>query len=262
MAKIFKFESEAEMMANFILYAEASGYDCYSETNDYDLYLVCKETGYQIGVEGKQSFNAKVIDQASIEKAYSSISPDFVCCLVPEGGKEDLISIANKLNVTIIRSKGKLIGNPELNQCKSVKYKGSTVQAFLPSLPNFKINNYWINNKWFDLCPIKRHSIPDYKPDVISGSKSPLKLTSWKIKAIKICCVLKTRGYVIPKDFKELKIHQSLWGQRGWIVKGKKRGEWIEGELPDFEKQHPVNYKEIFNDIDNWATGHLKELLS
>lgn len=265
----FRYDSEAEMCADFIRYVEHKGYDAYAETNGYDIFIVCPKTGLQFGIEAKQRLNAKVLLQAYVSQYQKNgPHPDFVAVLVPESKNKDLIELAKILQITVIVCRGKsVIQKSKITGEFRYGYKdkgGFKIHAFYPDFPDFSNSKYaWRNNKWFDNAPDIQMKVPDYKPDVVAGDKSPRKLSPWKVKAIKLMCILDKRGFVTSKDFKALSLNQSTFTQRGYLKKGKKRGEWVKAFPPDFRKQHPVNYDEICSDMDRWASkdDHLKNLL-
>lgn len=103
---------------------------------------------------------------------------------------------------------------------------------------------------------MQRCALPDYVPDVAAGSSAPVKLTDWKVKAIKLAVLLETRA-VTRADFKALGLDPSRWTDRhtGWLVAGD-AGYRPGPGMPDFKAQHPRNYEEIRADIAKWAPAY------
>lgn len=246
------FSSEAEMCGQF-LSVIPDEWTAYPETGGFDILLVRKEDGAQVGVEAKLKLNAKVISQAAQQiGVYKNTypGPDFRAVLVPYNTGWDLIDVCRLLSIEVIRIY-------PIDHSQSQRYiKGKIVgkSHFLPDLPSLKYNhNEMCGEQWFDFCPEKRIKLPDFVPDCGAGNKSPIQLSTWKIKAIKIVIEAMRRGFVTRQDFKYHSIDMSRWTQCGWIVSGKNKSEWILSEkVPDFRKQHPVNFAEIENVYNDW----------
>jgi hypothetical protein len=249
--KIFRYETEAAMCQAFIEWAEPKGWEAYPETEGFDIVMVRKADGAQIGVEAKQQLNPHVCCQV-IEGARGTHGdrpgPDFRAVLVPAGGTAGLDALASLCGITVIRAL-----DPEPGP--GVYY--SPFNPDLPALPDPNANREWDplrNLDWWDWCPVSRLKLPEYKPDVVAGASAPIALTYWKIRAIKIAILVDKRGFVTPRDFKDIDISMSRWTQGGWLVKGDIPGHWRRGPyLPDFRLQHPVNFAEIEADFEKWA---------
>ena len=88
----FTFEKETDLCAEFMKRVP-SEWVVYPETGGFDIVLVRKEDGFQIGVEAKLKLNGKVISQAA-EYAGSWYScqsgPDCRAVLVPDSASSDL----------------------------------------------------------------------------------------------------------------------------------------------------------------------------
>ena len=247
--KIFRYETESAMCQAFIEWAEPKGWDAYPETEGFDIVMVRKADGAQIGVEAKQQLNPHVCCQA-IKWARGTYGdrpgPDFRAVLVPEGGTAGLDDLAALCGITVIRARDPEPG-PHVFRAR-----------FSPDLPELPMDQYdWdpsANRHWRDWCPVSRLKLPEYKPDVVAGASAPVALTCWKIRAIKIAILVDKRGFVTPRDFKEIDISMSRWTQGGWLVKGDISGHWLPGPyMPDFRRQHPVNFVEIEADFEKWS---------
>lgn len=247
------FASEAELCSTFIKQIPET-WVAYPETGSFDILLVRKVDGCQIGVEAKKRLTAEVILQAAegASYSYSTMSgPDFRAALVPYGcAPGPLVGIARRLGITVITMKSK-----DLYQ-QMTNWRGFRRQEtkFDPKLPE-PGDHVW-REDWFDCCPMKRAELPDYIPDVAAGASAPLRLTEWKIKAIKVHILLERRGFVTRADFHELSIDFRRWWDSGWLVSGDVRGKYVAGNyLADYRRLHPRNYAEIEADFDKWSAA-------
>lgn len=234
--KSIRFSRESELCAAFIA-SLPKGWVAYPETGGFDIVLSRTEDGFQIGVEAKLRLNAKVITQASEAIYYwsaTSDGPDCRAVLIPAGVSQELARLCKLLGITIISM-----------------YQG----WFNPQLPH--LDREWPDSDWIEFAPFKRLELPDWVPDVAAGNASPVSLTDWKIRAIKIVVTLQKRGFVTRADFGHHKISMSRWTQCRWI-KSDVKGKWIAGpKMPDFAKQHPVNFPQIEADYDEWKSPAL-----
>ena len=234
------FRSETEMCASFIR-AVPTTWTIYPETGDFDIILSRNEDGFQIGIEAKLSLNAKVILQvAESMNTYdlTSPAPDCRAVLVPRKEKYgELGTICKFLGITVIGVR---------NPCSE-----TWSEPFTPSLP--RLSNAYSEDSWFERAPSKRIKLPEYIPDVPAGCSSPIKLTRWKVGAIRLSIILEKRGYLRREDFKTFQVNMQTWIQNHWL-KREITGELIKDNcFPDFRKQHPKNYAEIEDDYEQWA---------
>lgn len=238
------FLSESDLCAAFIKHLP-DGWIAYQEWAGWDILLVRKVDGAQVGIEAKMTLNAKVIDQAAESYDAMQPGPDFRAILVPHGVSGTLLDVCRLIGITVIAMKSD-------EQLSHWRYRHDA--PFRPELPSVEQYHYYWQEKWFDRCPAERHALPDYVPDVVAGKPSPVQLTTWKIKAIKVAITLEQRGYVCRSDFKHLGISITQWTQplTGWLVPGPVRGAWVSGRLPNFKEQHPVNYQQIAADFEKW----------
>ena len=240
----------------------------YNETAGFDILLVRKTDGAQVGIEAKMTLNAKVLLQAS-SGIYSSLykgkrAPDFRAALVPHGSaSHEMIQIAKMLGITVIQcmgSKETFIENEVRRYGES--YRKWAIAAadrqamFSPSLPE-EIHS-WMKD-WHDFCPAERCPVPDYIPDVSAGRPSPSSLSSWKIAAIKILILMQRRGHVLSSDFDLYGVSKQRWLVMEWIKPmvtedGKRvRGFYVPGQGNlDLRSLHPKNYQHIEDDFEKW----------
>lgn len=240
------FTSESDLCARFIAALNADDWTCYAETGNWDILLVRKPDGFQIGVQAKLRFTPEVITQCLDSSAWAvdKAGPDCRAVLVPaKGVQHHLGIICDYVGVTVIA-----VESPHRDGA------GGRV-VFSPQLPKFRGHD---NGDWQEHAPAKRIKLPEYVPDVAAGAKSPMTLSDWKIKAIKIAVTLEKRGHLTRADFRHLSIDHRLWmpTERGWLTR--KGFTFIAGpSIPNFKKMHPKVYAEIAANADAWM---LKEL--
>ncbi len=240
------FATEADLCARFIG-AIDKGWTAYAETAGWDILLVRNEDGFQIGIEAKLKLNLHVINQALEDSIHwvGHAGPDCRAVLVPdnEAGFE---KIAAYIGLTIIR-------------VRPPYERGVSGPTFTPYLP--RIKDGWSHSEWHEWCPTKRHTLPDYVPDVAAGSSAPIQLTAWKIAAIKIAVTLEQRGYVTRDDFKAHKIDHRRWlTPNGWLRN--EGGRYVAAAMPDFRAQHPRVFEEVAADAAKWLPQITPPLLA
>lgn len=223
----------------------------YAETAGWDILLVRRSDGFQIGVQAKLRFNIDVINQ-TIEghRSYDTdrVGPDCRAVLVPHHGGLSTIAAYIGITVITVRSARRKPG-----------WGGIRIEGiiFEPNLPSE--SDRWQNEDWHEWAPASRHKLPDYVPDVPAGASAPLQLTQWKIGAIKIAIILEKRGWVTRADFKHIGINPQRWlaNGNGWlrVVDGK----LVADMMPDFKKQHPKVWKQIAADEDKWMLKSINE---
>lgn len=230
------------MCAAFLELIDKRVWTPYAETGGWDILLVRRIDGFQIGIEAKLSLNLDVINQAIEQHSgwmATAEGPDCRAVLVP-GGTAKLGHICDYLALVVI-----------VMQSPSVYSRPS----FHPSLPA-KPDEWRGSDDWPEWCPTKRHSLPEYVPDVAAGAPAPLQLTDWKIKAIKLAILLEKNGSVTRDDFKHLSLDHRRWIANGWLVVPprtlKGPSGYVAGGMPDLKKQHPRVYGEIVAKFDTW----------
>lgn len=225
------FETEAALCAAFIDWAKRDGWTAYAETAGWDIVLVNKD-GVQIGVQAKLRFNMDVLSQA-VEQGWSSWSqegPDFRAVLVESGGKS---GVCAALGLAVLM--------PDHHWHH---YNGSF--RFHPELPK---RPGWDNGWWY-ANPTKRHTLPEYIPDVVAGASGPVQLTRWKIRALRLVATLELRGYITRADFGLCGIDHRRWvNESDWLEVGHEPGTWVRGAGLNFDKQHPDVYPKILEDV-------------
>lgn len=250
MSKLFA--KETELVAAFVEAlasprwsvgpAIGEGWTQYHETAGWDILLVHAETGMQIGVEAKLSLNAKVLEQALTGLRYAEAAgPDYRAVLVPaDACQNHMRSIASHCGIAVLTIGHESYGWPE-------KKRWSLSPAELPEEAGYQYA------QWHSWLPGKRCVLPEYVPDVIGGDSSPVALTPWKIKAIKLMILLERNGLVHRSNMKALGISPSRWTDcyHGFLAPTP-NGYVACSRTPDLKAQHPTNWAQIEADFDTW----------
>lgn len=241
MAKERCFSKEVDLCAAFISAIERRKlqWTVYAETGGWDILLVRKDDGFQIGVEAKLKLNAEVVGQTLEERAWyvDGPGPDCRAILVPPEQSNWYGAIAAYIGITVIR-----LDRPDRN--------GRF--AFSPRLPD-EADHYSVES-WHEWAPAKRIKLPEYIPDVAAGAPSPVQLTQWKIGALRLTALLEKNGFLTRDDFKTCKVDHRRWisKQTGWLKV--KDGYMIAGDcFPKVARQHPVVYEQIKAEIAKLA---------
>lgn len=244
MKKDCPFTTEAEMVAcwldqlrHVMDQRKAQDWTIYPETAGWDILLVHRE-GFQLGIEAKLSLNAKVLSQALAGQHYAEAAgPDYRAVLVPSGSCQlHMAAIADAIGIRILRVRP--------------WERGSWYELGLPDEGDFQ----W--REWPCWLPERRCALPDYVPDVSAGHKSPVMLTPWKIKAIRLMILLERRGRVSRGDMKALGISPTRWTDHwnGFLSPSRELGGYVRNErTPDLKAQHPTNWAEIEADFEKWC---------
>jgi len=218
---------ESDLCQWFQDVAHDAGYTVYNEWGGYD-QIVVQPGGIQIGVEAKLRANVKVLHQAirdwPLIKNYGDkpkkrvrASTHYRAVLVPKATKE-FEYVASALGVMVFSQKG--------------YGRTSWSRERFWSPPSRAPRCRW--GTGIDLPPVI--------PDVIGGKASPLRLTPWKIKAIRLCIRLREKGYLTSRDFKEFKVSQQYWRVKLLKTDGKEGSyiRWIpSGNHPLPDEEHP-----------------------
>lgn len=249
MSKLFA--KETELVAAFMAVLAAprwstganvgEGWTAYHETAGWDVLLV-NASGVQIGIEAKLGLNAKVLEQALTASTYAcSAGPDYRAVLVPaDSCQNHMAGLARHCGITAITVEQRSEGWPE-----KLVWRCSPDE-----LPTEK---EWEQPNWVNWLPAKRCALPAYVPDVCGGDSSPVSLTPWKIKAIKLMILLDRNGAVHRSDMKALDISPSRWTDPYHGFLARTPGGYVRHDsTPDLKAQHPRNWAEIEADFDTW----------
>lgn len=260
MTSVPTFATEAALCRAFILSVPPE-WIIYPETAGWDILLVHKAGGWQIGIEAKLTLNTKVLVQA-INGRRSECGPDFRAVLVSKAS-DDGITLAGALGVSVIAPNA----FPAQHEWSTFRDKrGPYLPQFKPELPAAslleRIGSWWSEwegieeRRWLDHFPTRRHDLPDYVPEVAAGVPSPIILSDWKIKAMRVCVWVARNRTITRAHFKRLGIDPSRWMNGAWLCPGEVRGEWIAG--PQFpaaalRRDHPNIFAKIEADFGEWS---------
>lgn len=240
MKKAPAFATEADLVQQFcaeMAKLPRKEWTIYPESGGFDLLLVQRETGIQLGLEAKLSLNLKVVTQALPGWHREDEGPDYRGVLVPEYAVQHGMSeIVQRLGIGVIA-----IQPPEM--------WGPRTSITLPD----EMRAWSYSRDWHPWLPTRRCEVPDYVPDVIGGKPSPVQLTDWKVRAIKLLILLDRRGFVTRADLKHFGLSPSRWTCPGGYL-APKDGAFVRYErTPDFRRDHPTNTAQIEADFDKWA---------
>lgn len=251
-----KWESEAALCQAF-LRGLPDEWLAYPETAGWDILLVHRAGGWQVGIEAKLTLNAKVLVQA-IDGRRHIVGPDFRAVLVGRVVAENA-EIARALGLTVIAPRSE----KSMTNWGPYQKHGPKIPLFHPDLPKAetldRIGTWWGDwerEPWFDCFPPKRHILPDYVPEVACGVPSPLVLSDWKIKAMRVCVWVEKHGEITRAHFKKLGIDPSRWMNGYWLKPGINRGNWVAGDsfpADQMRQQHPNIYAKIEADYPEWS---------
>lgn len=233
------FATEAELCAAFIAWVarestrgrtSTPAWTAYAETAGWDILLVAAD-GTQIGIQAKQRFNMKVLQQAvpGAWEAWRDNGPDYRAILVPNR-EHDAADLCSALGLMMF--------------WPTSTWRGET--EFAPGLDMVHHNGGW---HWWS--PRTRCELPDFVPDVVAGASGPVQLTKWKVQALRLVARLEIRGHVTRADFRALGMDPRRWlGPQGWLLSDPARpGEFTRAPGLDFDRQHPAVYAQVLAEV-------------
>lgn len=256
------FPTEAALCQAFITEANAlTDWTCYPETGDFDILLVHSD-GRQIGIEAKLRLNAKVAEQALPShghERHGTAGPDHRVVLVPS------ISEANAGIARMLDMLGVVVWFPSVydwcgmrreNDSQVINGKKIDFQLRQKLLYDARVSappDSWghFHPALFDWNPEARVSLPAIAPLVAAGVPAPIRMTPWKMGAMRVLARLRVQGYITTKQITEDGISPSIWTQvqqKGgvsfrWLVPGEVKGQWVESpHITKIDLQHPELY--------------------
>jgi hypothetical protein len=80
-----------------------------------------------------------------------------------------------------------------------------------------------------------------------------VRLTQWKIRALRLEALIDAQGSVDRHDFKHLQLDHRFFTARGNQALRAENGRWVpDKHFPRFSKSHPVVFGKIKADIEQW----------
>lgn len=240
-AKPKPYPTEVDLCSAFLSLVPAE-WTAYPETAGWDILLVRREDGFQIGIEAKLRLKTEVINQTIEEYGYigcDRAGPDCRAVLVPYGDDGGFNRIAAYIGFTIIR----------MDSYDTYGRK----PLFRPMLPKIT-DRYSSCDDWHEWAPTKRHELPEYVPDVRAGAPAPIQLTAWKIGALKVEATLEANGFVTRADFRTFGLDHRRWLAREFSWLQPSDNGWVKGShFPNFAAQHPIVFEQVKADLAKQA---------
>lgn len=244
------FPTEASLCDCFLdSLRKIGGWTAYPETAGFDILAVYDATGHQLGIEAKLRLNAKVADQI-LPDHYMGFGtegregPDFRAVIVPSV-TEASAGIAKMLSIL-----GVMVWWPENHYgrgwvfARALNRHGNS----RPGRREYDTEDGPLNDwdmAWHDWNPPKRCELPEIVPAVRAGVPAPLRLTPWKIGALKVLADLELDGFVTAKSVRDRGVDaRRFCASDGWLAP-LGDGRWGIGKLPRFDQQHPEAYVQI-----------------
>jgi len=227
--KLERPSTEAELCDALVTAAARDGWDAFPEVSGWDLVLVwtgrvkvpalyCRdrepEAGYQLAVEAKLRPGVDAIVSA-IDRRGTRRGPDEVALLVPHAGRS-FVRLCRHLDLRVLT----------LADCG----RGELRFIAPRSIPG---------------DPAARLRLPPIALQGSGGAPSPRTLSAWRVGALRICRVLRERGWITRDDFRAHGVDRTRWVNARWI-----RADGTIGRLaryvpgPRFESDGPdVGYE-------------------
>ncbi len=228
--------SEAELCDDFIDKAGSEGFVVYPETCGFDILLV-DDTGTQCGVEAKLRPNCDVLYQAYDELLVRDVAgpgtpwqgrrgPVHRAVLVPKAGGA-FHSVARWLRLTVF----------DWSRLSNRHWLRNTVASVLGTAPRWEYP--------------KPCLLPEVVPGVRAGVPSPVRLTKWKLGAIRVSLRIRACGGVTSADIKACGVDPGRWRQ-GWLRDSGRREGRFQVLVPApryvaFDAQHPTAVRQLLD---------------
>lgn len=180
-----KYRYEYEMCDEFIK-LNSEHFDIYPECYGFDIYMFCKESGTQFGIQAKLSMNINVVTQAinsiySYNRELKKYGPHYNCILTPTSESR----VCEHLNILSIEP------NTNLHYTLKDNYR-------LKHIYNVSVNEH--------AC---RYDKPEVRLNGSAGVPSPRNLSRWRISALKLMILYEKQGYILSSDVRKLGLNVS-----------------------------------------------------
>ncbi len=245
------YPTEAALCARLIeCLSSTGGWQIYPETAGFDILAVWKATGHQLGIEAKLQLNAKVADQILPSDWYGGHrqGPDFRAVLVP------CTTEANYGIARMLDALGVQVLVPDSCTGRWKPQPGEQIQRGVHRA-DLRISSPWDTEggqlhdycqpAWFDWNPQHRCTLPEIVPLVAAGVPAPIRLTPWKIGALKVLADIEVDGFTTAKGVRAHGVDpRRFCASDGWLQQ-LGDGKWARGSIPAFDQQHPEAYAQV-----------------
>lgn len=223
--------SESDLCKEFKEWLRSRGFVVYPEVSDWDLVAVRDaERQFNIG-EGVDIFHVKTSNLGATQLAWK---PDTQIGIQAKlQANIDVLyqaAVARVMGprlrtVLVRRADGRFIGVARaLGLSVAVReyrsHRWSRVSEWRQHPNGFLVYN---SQKVWDT---KQLWLPPVTTDLPAGTPSPIQLTEWRVKALKLCRIGRDKGYLTSKDFKTAGVDMKRWVTCDWM---RDTGEKVEG---------------------------------
>ena len=226
------FSTEVELCKCFSDSVASTGeWLIYPETEGFDVLLIERTTGHQLGVQAKLRLNAKLADQILPDRYYDGRGVDWRAVIVPP------LMVASGLE-RLLNLVGIMVWQPRRRY-----FNGDASDwSFAGQISDTRF--------WYDWNPIKRCKLPEFIPQVPAGAPSPIQLTPWKVGALRVMARIEVDGFVTAKEVRECGVDSRRFccTASGWL-RPIGNGRWVIHKIPRFDQQHPETYAEILKAV-------------
>lgn len=234
-----RFESEAHLCDVFATDCRARGYRIYPEHEaGWDLVVVAPD-GTITGVEAKMRGTCEAIYQAwdrSRRRAQWDAEhlPHHAATLVPAPLPTGFPEVAHQLGIGAIAYR---VDGIKLASERGTYDRWSAGHDWERVEDQLRLGERMSGGIW----------LPPVEGGVAAGVANPLRVTQWKIRAIRLCLRLRRVGHLTTLDFRELGVDIRRWvAHDRWlrrdgdvVVGGKRVARYVAGTAKLFDETHP-----------------------
>jgi hypothetical protein len=219
--------SEVALCADAIERARKEDWTAHPEACEYDIVLVGH--GLVVGVEAKLRQNLEVLRQAAGRRRHDN-TPDYIVVLT--SGHADRAFSVLCADLRLIH----------WSICPGYESLNTLLHLLDTAGEECRC----------DGAPLK---LPGYASNSVAGSPAPIRLTDWKLNALRMFAIIEATGVACVADFKRLRLYPRSWAESGWVQRGAERGTYVAG--PRFNaipSQHPDAYASILAEVKAGGT--------
>jgi hypothetical protein len=155
------------------------------------------QPGDQFGIQAKLVSNMRVLWQTIQDPLRG---PAFRCVLVRRA-TEDFRGIAERLGLLVVAR-------------EVPKSYFGRIRGWERAIGGFR---FYGSPRRFNVMS-QLELPPLVMDDLPAGTPCPKQLTPWRVKALRLCRVLRARGYVVALDFKTIGIDPKRWIENSWLT--------------------------------------------